>query len=205
MAKSAQDYSVNNPYNPPQHNGKDRPTPIGTQVFPGDNRILTGNTGFSSGPHLHTQAGRDFYAQVVINPTPLEFKPGEVVQVGWGTEWGLYVIVKVNGKYIVYAHLSKADVQPGDKVGMYEDTKYKDIKTAKKSGYQYYKDDQIAIQGELIEDSYKLYQKKYKEWRRTDFCITLGRTNNKRWQECENKPVPVYEEIPGPVFKKKGK
>lgn len=118
---SAQDYGLTpgRGFNPPSHNGKDWAAPMGTYVFPGDSRILTGNTGLSTGPHLHTQAGSDFYAQNPIDPTRHEFMPGQVVQVGWGDEWGNYVIVKnfTSGVFVVYAHLSDVGVIPGDVVG----------------------------------------------------------------------------------------
>lgn len=115
--KTAKDYPINNPYNPPKHNGVDRAMPIGTPIIIGNTTIgLSGNTGLSTGPHIHTQAGTDFACQNVINPAPYEFKPGTVVGIRTTDtgEWGKYVKLKAGSKYIVYAHLSKVNVKVGD-------------------------------------------------------------------------------------------
>lgn len=115
--KSAKDYPINNPYNPPRHNGVDRAMPIGTPVVIGTRTIgLSGNTGVSTGPHCHTQAGTDSAVQNVVNPAPYEFKGGKVVGIRFtdSGEWGKYVKLKVGTKYIVYAHLSKVSVALGD-------------------------------------------------------------------------------------------
>lgn len=101
------------------HRGNDRPTPTGTPIVIGNTTIgLTGATGLVSGPHLHTQAGNDFYAQNPFNPTGHEFKAGTVVQTGTASEWGNYIIIKSGDVYVVYAHLSKINVRTGQGVGM---------------------------------------------------------------------------------------
>lgn len=130
MVKTAKDYSVTFPYgatsypyspNRP-HRGNDRPTPTGTKVQIGSAVIgLTGSTGRADGPHLHTQAGVDFYAQSTVKPNPYEFKPGKVVETGNASEWGNYVIVQVGKMYIVYAHLSKILAKKGDIIKLEDD------------------------------------------------------------------------------------
>lgn len=96
------------------HRGNDRPTPTGTPILIGSTRIgLTGATGLVSGPHLHTQAGYDEWCQTTVEPSPYEFQAGTVVNVGWGSQWGNYVIIQTGDKYICYAHLSNINVHDG--------------------------------------------------------------------------------------------
>lgn len=96
------------------HRGNDRPTPHGTPIVIGDTTIgLTGATGLVSGPHLHTQAGTDEWAQSTINPTQYEFKPGTVVKTGTASQWGNYVCVRVGNVNVYYCHLHKINVGVG--------------------------------------------------------------------------------------------
>lgn len=111
------------------HRGNDRACPSGTKIVIGATVIgETGNTGLTSGPHLHTQAGTDEWCQQTIDPTPYEFKGGKVIHAGWGSEWGNFIIIKVGSKYICYAHLSEINVEPGQVIK--EEEMYKG-KTAK--------------------------------------------------------------------------
>jgi hypothetical protein len=192
MAKSAKDYSINNPYNPPLHNGIDRPTPSGTQVFPGDDRILTGNTGLSTGPHIHSQSGNavDMVPPAVINPATLEFKSVVVVKVGTGTQWGKYVTVKVGSKYITYAHLSKNSVKIGDIVGDNMATKYK-TKAEVAADYK-------AIRGVIPPDSTLSY---HVGRDREPVLVSLGKEAAKvrddykaKLKICQEQPTPPAEE-----------
>lgn len=121
---TAKDYKVEHPYGATYypwsprhpHRGNDRSTPMRTKVFIGRRLIAyTGTTGLSSGPHLHTQAGTDEWAQTTLNPTPYDFKTGVVENVGWGDEWGNFVIIRTDGGIrVVYAHLDEVVVQPGE-------------------------------------------------------------------------------------------
>ena len=98
----------------PWHRANDRAMPVGVPVIITDTQIgLSGNTGLSGGPHLHTQAGTDIGCQKTVNPTPYEFQPGTVVAVGTGNTWGKYVTMKVGSQYITYAHLSQINVKVG--------------------------------------------------------------------------------------------
>lgn len=121
---TAKEYKVKHPYGATytpwslfySHRGNDRPTPSGTPIdIAGVTIGLTGNTGRSTGAHLHTQAGTDAAVQQTINPTPYEFQEGTVV----GTrstdtgDWGKYVKIKVGNIYVVYAHLSEVKVSVG--------------------------------------------------------------------------------------------
>lgn len=119
---SAKVYSINFPYGATSypysvsspHRGNDRPCPTGTPIVIGNTTIgWTGSTGWATGPHLHTQAGTDMYAQRTVNPAPYEFQPGKVVAKGWGDQWGNYVIIQVGSHYICYAHLSQTNVSVG--------------------------------------------------------------------------------------------
>jgi len=116
---SAQNYKVTFPYNARysnggRHRGNDRACPQGTDVIVGGVLIAkTGNTGLTTGPHLHTQAGTDKACQKDINPGPLEFQPGKVVNAGTGPQWGKFVTVQVGNQFISYCHLSSINVSIG--------------------------------------------------------------------------------------------
>jgi len=101
------------------HRGNDRPTPSGTPVVIGGVTIgLTGNTGLTSGPHIHLQAGYDEWCQSTVEPSPYEFQPGTVTSAGYGSQWGNYIIIRtLSGVYICYAHLSQINVQEGQVIG----------------------------------------------------------------------------------------
>lgn len=101
----------------PYHRGNDRACPVGTPVVVGNTTIgLTGRSGLVSGPHCHTGA---FNANswTDINPKPYEFKPGTVIGTGYHSQFGYFVRLRVSGKDIVYAHLSKIRVKNGQKIG----------------------------------------------------------------------------------------
>ena len=101
------------------HRGNDRPSPSGTPIIIGSTTIgWTGNTGLTSGPHLHTQAGVDEWCQSTVEPSPYEFQPGTVVNAGYGSQWGNYIIIKTGGHYICYAHLSDINVNIGQVIGV---------------------------------------------------------------------------------------
>lgn len=125
MAQTAQEYPITFPYGaitPPYsedrpHKGNDRKMPTGTPVVIGDTVVgLAGNTGLSSGSHLHTQAGTDQATSKTVNPTPYEFKPGVVINLRTTDtgEWGRFVTIRTeSGMNITYAHLSKVNVTLG--------------------------------------------------------------------------------------------
>lgn len=120
---TAKDYPVTFPYGATTapyslehpHKGNDRKMPSGTPVVVGDTIIsLSGNTGLSSAPHLHTQAGKDQATQTTVNPDPYEFQPGVVINLGTGPQWGNFVTIRTeSGMCITYAHLSKISVDLG--------------------------------------------------------------------------------------------
>lgn len=99
-------YSVNSP-----HKGQDRSMPAGTPIILGDTTIgLSGNSGSYKGvgykPHLHIQAWTNTPSNA-RDPKPYAFKPGRVVNVSTGPEWGKFVTIDVNGVMVSYCHLSE--------------------------------------------------------------------------------------------------
>lgn len=125
--KTAKDYRVTFPYGatrPPYspshpHKGNDRAMPTGVPIVIGDTTIgLSGASGKVTGPHLHTQAGKDFHTQRTVKPDRLEFKPGVVANRRTDNEgeWGRFVTIQVGKEYITYAHLDKVNVKVGDRI-----------------------------------------------------------------------------------------
>ena len=100
------------------HRGNDRACPEGTPLIIGSTVIgRTGNTGWTSGAHLHTQAGYDEWCQQTVDPTPYDFQPGTVVHTGNASQWGNYIIIRTDsGIYICYAHLSAIYAHDGQRV-----------------------------------------------------------------------------------------
>lgn len=128
MAKTAQDYPITFGYlattkvngKPYLHRGTDRGCPIGIPIVIGGTIIgLTGNTGLTTGAHLHLQAGTDPECQNIVNPEPYAFQPGVVTAVRTTDtkQWGKFITLKVGNRYITYAHLDRVDVKVGDVVG----------------------------------------------------------------------------------------
>lgn len=125
MAKTADKYPITFGYGAKTtiggkvyvHRGEDRRCPVGTPIKIGSKVIgKTGNTGLSTGPHLHLQVGTDPAAQKTIKPTQYWFKPGRVVGIRKTNtgQWGKFVKLKVGAKYVVYAHLSEVNVKSGE-------------------------------------------------------------------------------------------
>lgn len=94
------------------HRGNDRAAPNGTPITIGPYTIgWVGATGLAFGDHCHTQActaGRQWADD--LNPGMYEFKYGTVVQAGWHNQFGNYVMIRVGGVDITYAHLSRINV-----------------------------------------------------------------------------------------------
>jgi hypothetical protein len=168
---------------PYTHRGVDRKTPVGTPILI-DNQLIgyTGNTGLSTGPHLHIQAGTDPAVQLTIDPKSHEFKTGVVTATRTSDKgaWGKYITIKNDsGVYVTYAHLSEVNVNIGEKVdGMYIDAKYKDIK----DGYSIYKDDVKAAKGGKVPPyfGWVLGWPRYKNWKRGEFQRQLAKGEHAR-------------------------
>lgn len=123
MSKTAKDYPVTfpygattSPYSPSRpHLGDDRSMPTGTPVTVNGVAVgLSGSTGISSGPHLHTQKVQNGQ---VVKPTGGGFKvssPVNVTEVGYKSNIGNYVRYK-DAKGVEWSqfHLSKVLVKKG--------------------------------------------------------------------------------------------
>lgn len=124
---SAQDYPVtfpygatSDPYSPTRpHRGDDRPTPMNTPVLlDGQQVALTGNTGMTSGPHIHIQ---EWTGSVANTRKPQNsFKGGKVMTVSndVNQQWGKHITIKnADGWMTTYAHLNQINVQAGQVIG----------------------------------------------------------------------------------------
>lgn len=106
-------YSTSRP-----HKGIDLKANHGTPILVSGVQIgLVGETGYTFGPHVHVQAGRDVNAQQTIDPAPYIGKPGTVYKTGTASEWGNFVCLKVGDVYVYYCHLSRIDVKEGQVIG----------------------------------------------------------------------------------------
>lgn len=128
---SASDYQVSFPYGATSapysasrpHRGDDRPCPEGTPVVINSQQIgLTGNTGLSTGPHLHIQEWSGGYA--TTRKPQNAFQPGTVVNIDPnGTQgdgsFGKFITIQTpDGWNDTYCHLSEINVQVGQEIDM---------------------------------------------------------------------------------------
>lgn len=128
--KSAEQYPISFPYHGtpytiyPKHHGTDYAAPIGTPVVISGVTIgLTGNTGYSTGPHLHVDRADRYPASRLehySNPTtPTKWYniQGTVVFAGNAGSAGNMVVIKTpKGNYFRFLHLSKINAKVGQKI-----------------------------------------------------------------------------------------
>lgn len=127
---------------PYTHRGNDYPLRYEPVKIAGTQIGVSGETGLTVGPHVHVQAGRDEWAQSTINPTPYVGKPGTVVKTGSGSQWGLYVCLRVGDVNVFYCHLSKINATVGQVI------KEEEVKIPNQDNYyQRYKKAMYYIRG----------------------------------------------------------
>lgn len=101
----------------PYHRGEDYPTPKGTPLTIGRVIGLTGDSGFTSGPHLHIQ---EWKGSVYTTRKPQNaFKGGTVVAASNNTnqQWGRHItVLGKDGWNTTYAHLDKTSVKIGQTI-----------------------------------------------------------------------------------------
>lgn len=130
--------AISAPYSPSRpHKGNDYALQQGDPIIIKGTKIgLTGQTGWTDGPHVHVQAGRDEWAQSPINPSPYVGKPGTVVKTGYGDQWGNYVCIRVGDVNVFYCHMSQIIASVGQIIGGEEIMEVGDIKNFTSAVFQ---------------------------------------------------------------------
>lgn len=187
------------PYSPSHpHSGEDRKMPIGTPVDVGDAIIgLSGNTGKSTGPHLHIQKYKGGYQ----NPqgkglaNTIAF-PAVVSEVGENSEIGKYI--RLMDKSLIrwsYFHLSRVGVVKGSIINTGGDMH--DGKTAK----EWYEE---ANRWHVKADEYlKLAQSLQKKADAFEVDAEYWHAKAVELQKLVDAGAGAYVPIEGPVYKKK--
>lgn len=116
----------------PFHHGEDRAMPEGVPVVvAGVTMALSGNTGATSGPHLHTDK-RPIGSSVAnryafVNPADwVSLKRAKVVHAGYAGTAGHMVSLQSNGYEYRFLHLSKINVKVGQTIALNKEYKLDD-------------------------------------------------------------------------------
>jgi murein DD-endopeptidase MepM/ murein hydrolase activator NlpD len=81
------------------------------------NRKCCRTEGGKKTPHYWTEHRHKGVDYAVPVGTPVHaMVDGTVVNANWGKSYGTQIVAQVQGGFVIYAHLSKSLVKPGDKI-----------------------------------------------------------------------------------------
>lgn len=195
--------ATSSPYSPSKpHHGEDRAAPVGTAITVSGTLLgLVGSTGYSFGPHCHIDKNVSFPSSGgYVNPSNwVNIKSGTVVFAqDYGTAGKTVVVAADDGFYYRFLHMSEIKAQVGQRVG--DEMITKDILIWVYGAFfgSYPTDADFKNWVGKNELSNLIYQCEH-DARRANYYASV----QKGFACINNPPQANFEEIPGPVYKKK--